>query len=234
MAIVIERFIVVSVKASDRLTLKQLTKYLHVCDNCSQERGYFIKTFEKYTKNSGLCRSCAMKLAPTKSAATREKMSKAKIGKPGHRGAHSDETKTKMRQIALSRKCNPMKGKAHNEDTKRKISCARKKINLVDFDGFLTEEDETQRRLFKAQGLHWKCFERDEYICDYCNTKRTNDNMLNAHHLDGWNWAIDQRFNLNNLVTLCEKCHAEFHRKYGKGHNTKEQYEGFRCQKLRK
>jgi predicted Zn-ribbon and HTH transcriptional regulator len=47
---------------------------------------------------------------------------------------------------------------------------------------------------------------------------------LNAHHLNGWNWDIDNRTNIDNGVTLCEECHKKFHSIYGYGNNSKEQF----------
>lgn len=64
---------------------------------------------------------------------------------------------------------------------------------------------------------------RDKYTCQCCK-KRIN-NKAEVHHLDGYNWCIEKRTDETNGVTLCFDCHANFHSKYGKGNNTKEQYE---------
>lgn len=45
------------------------------------------------------------------------------------------------------------------------------------------------------------------------------------HHLDGYNWCIEKRTDESNGIALCDKCHSNFHTLYGKGNNTKEQYE---------
>jgi len=68
-------------------------------------------------------------------------------------------------------------------------------------------------------------FERDDYTCKVCGTK---GGRLNAHHLNAWSWDKNNRFNVNNGITLCQKCHKLFHSKYGKGENTKEQFIAFR------
>lgn len=69
-------------------------------------------------------------------------------------------------------------------------------------------------------------YKRDLYTCQLCNSPSRSD--LNAHHLDGYNWAIDKRTVVSNGITLCSDCHKNFHRIYGNGNNTKEQFEQYK------
>lgn len=50
---------------------------------------------------------------------------------------------------------------------------------------------------------------------------------MNAHHLNGWNWCEEGRYDVDNGVTLCESCHLDFHNKYGYGNNTEAQFEQY-------
>lgn len=63
---------------------------------------------------------------------------------------------------------------------------------------------------------------RDNYTCQCCGKKNKN---LEVHHLDGYNWCVEKRTDETNGITLCESCHGNFHLIYGRGNNTKEQYE---------
>ena len=54
---------------------------------------------------------------------------------------------------------------------------------------------------------------------------------MNAHHKNSWKFYPDQRFDVNNLVSLCNTCHKQFHNKHGNGKsqaNTVEQYDEFK------
>lgn len=62
-------------------------------------------------------------------------------------------------------------------------------------------------------------------MCQCC--KGTSKN-LNAHHLNGYHWFVEGRFNVENGITLCEDCHKQFHKLYGMRNNTKEQFEEFK------
>lgn len=75
-----------------------------------------------------------------------------------------------------------------------------------------------------------KVFERDDYTCNICKDRNGNGHrvVLNAHHLDGWNWCKEKRFDEDNGITLCRDCHDSFHRQYGNGNNTKEQFEEYK------
>lgn len=71
----------------------------------------------------------------------------------------------------------------------------------------------------------WKrnVIQRDKNRCRLCHT----DRELVAHHLDGYNWCVEKRVDVNNGVTLCKGCHDGFHSLYGHGNNTKEQFEEY-------
>lgn len=68
-----------------------------------------------------------------------------------------------------------------------------------------------------------KVFSRDNYTCQCCGKKSQND--IEAHHLDGYNWCKEKRTDDTNGITLCKNCHQNFHNIYGRGNNTKEQFE---------
>lgn len=67
---------------------------------------------------------------------------------------------------------------------------------------------------------------RDNYTCQCCGKKIRGDGKI--HHLDGYNWCKEKRTDINNGITLCNNCHENFHKIYGRGNNTKEQYIEFK------
>lgn len=87
----------------------------------------------------------------------------------------------------------------------------------------LTDEERKERRQY-TEYYQWvrDVYERDDYTCQCCGDRGVK---LNAHHLDGYNWCIEKRTDVDNGVTLCEDCHYDFHRQYGYGNNTRQQYE---------
>lgn len=111
------------------------------------------------------------------------------------------------------------------------ICCSRKcsyKYNYSDktkhprYNKNITDEEREKRRKLK-ENVIWrnKVFEKDNYTCNKC---KQYGGKLEAHHLNGYNWDKENRFNIDNGITLCQRCHKEFHKKYGAGDNTKEQY----------
>lgn len=67
-------------------------------------------------------------------------------------------------------------------------------------------------------------FNRDNYTCLICNQY---GGALNAHHLDGWGWCKERRFDITNGVTLCVSCHKNYHKIYGTLNNTEKQFEEY-------
>ena len=90
-----------------------------------------------------------------------------------------------------------------------------------------TDEEREQGRNIKGYTDFIKnVLKRDNYTCQCCGINGNGYN-LRVHHLDGYNWCKEKRTDIDNGVTLCEDCHKEFHNIYGKGNNTKEQFDEF-------
>lgn len=68
----------------------------------------------------------------------------------------------------------------------------------------------TWRRLVKYIKI------RDNNKCSLCD----GNFKLTPHHLNGWNWYIQGRYDEENLILLCDYCHNDFHSIYLKGNNT--------------
>ena len=96
----------------------------------------------------------------------------------------------------------------------------------------LTDEERLKNRNRMSDGdfRTWANLikERDNYTCQICAKHGVN---LNAHHLNAWKSFPEQRFDLDNGVTLCTDCHKEFHSQYGYGDNTREQFNEYAASK---
>jgi hypothetical protein len=100
--------------------------------------------------------------------------------------------------------------------------------NNPNYNSNLTDEqrkaNESRHSDVKYREWFRNVFKKDNYTCQCC---KKHGVVLNAHHLDGYSWDIKGRYDINNGVTLCEGCHKDFHKIYGYGENTKEQYNKF-------
>ena len=106
-----------------------------------------------------------------------------------------------------------------------KSSCRQHGINIEDFQGFSTTEQHMARNNTYYKEWKKKVFERDDYTCQCCGKRGGN---LNAHHLYNFAEYEDLRYNVENGITFCEKCHLvnypnSFHSIYGEKNNTPEQ-----------
>ena len=141
---------------------------------------------------------------------------------------HTDEHKE---AISKGLKENPpMLGKHHTDETRKKISEALDGKytgeNSPNWNPNITDEEREKGR--NIQGLpQWRneVYERDNYACQCCGDNKGGN--LNAHHINGYNWCKEGRTDVNNGICLCEECHKEYHKIYGKGNNTWQQFREF-------
>ena len=98
------------------------------------------------------------------------------------------------------------------------------KENHPNWNPNLTDKERELGRLIEGYSDFVKeVFKRDGYKCQHCGSV----GKMNAHHLNSYNWDKEHRIDIDNGITLCEECHKLFHKTYGYGNNTKEQFKLF-------
>jgi hypothetical protein len=84
-----------------------------------------------------------------------------------------------------------------------------------------------RRHLQEHKRWKQKVIERDDFTCSKCKTR---GGRLIGHHLNSYHANEDERYNIDNGVTMCPKCHTKFHVECGYENNTKEQFLGWIAQ----
>ena len=143
------------------------------------------------------------------------------------------EYKTKRHKITFIHNACGLEFKQHPESFLKGHRCPqcglekRSSDNHYKYNSNLTEEDRQKRDMFSGESKKWRAniFKRDKYTCTICSSR---GGKLNAHHLNSWNKFKEERFLESNGITLCDSCHRDFHKKYGYGDNTKEQFEDYK------
>ena len=178
-----------------------------------------------------------------------------KIFKKGQRQCKqclNEITYRKVKKFIEECGCKLLSTKYVNARTKLKIQCACGEVFEVCFNHFkndgqqqcaecgikkrtgenhpkynpnLTEEEREELRSYPQYRQFVKqVYENDNYTCRCCGD---NKNGIESHHLNGYKWDKTNKVNPINGITLCEECHKEFHKLYGRRNNTIEQFREF-------
>jgi len=139
------------------------------------------------------------------------------------RKEQSEYAKRKLSKGTIGR--NSLIKTMQTKEYRLKASKAKLGANNPMWNDNLTEDDRKDRN-GKSINSRWvrEVKRRDKHTCQCCGLSGVT---VVAHHLNGYNWDVKNRYNIDNGVTLCEPCHKAFHGQYGNGDNTKEQYEEY-------
>ena len=110
---------------------------------------------------------------------------------------------------------------------KRCKKCAGKLhtgVNHHNWKGGITSENEKIRKSVDYDIWQHAVFTRDSYTDVKTGIQ---GGKLHAHHILNFAEYPELRFAIDNGITLSEKSHMEFHKKYGRKYNTREQLEEF-------
>lgn len=174
------------------------------CQECHKEfvmaRGRVEKRHEQYGMH--LCTSCSKK-------GNRNPF----IGKK-----FSEEQRNELSEIRVAYYNDAELGEQRRCDVSKRTTGEKNPM----YKGAELRSDYTWRN----KSFRMKVLKRDNYTCQKCYIRK-QESELEAHHKDGCNWNIDKRLDIDNGVTLCVDCHKMFHRLYGYGNNTVQQFEEF-------
>lgn len=123
--------------------------------------------------------------------------------------------------------CGCLKRESGSKNLMKTLSLRSGK-NHYNYNPLITDEERVKNRysIYGEDRRFWrrKVYEKYDYTCVCCKQR---GGKLNAHHLNGYSWYEEGRYDVNNGVALCKSCHLDFHSKYGYGDNTKEQFEEY-------
>jgi hypothetical protein len=223
-------------------------KVLVSCDICSQKWSLLLisaKRSIKKNKGKHVCQSCKAKMLirpqNKKEYWTEEKRKthgKLMFGNGNYR-------KSLLTRRKLIGEDNPMFGKEHSIETKRKMSNSRKGKIGINATAWKGGKLSLVRRIKEWAHLehkwYYRCYERDYFKCRKCGAKKVGGNKIDIHHIEPMAKLIkrlisssgltflndDEKYlwlkkqpeivdkDLNNGITLCRACHNRAHANWG-------------------
>jgi len=139
----------------------------------------------------------------TLSDKTKAKISAFFKGRPsGRKGCkHSPETIEKLRIVHT--------GKKMSDETRRKLSESIRGEKSVHWKGGVNAINDTIRKSVEYDIWREGVYKRDDWTCQTCKQK---GGRLNPHHKKAFSLYPEIRFDIDNGITLCQKCHKELHK----------------------
>ena len=117
-----------------------------------------------------------------------------------------------------------MIGKKHSDKRRKLQSKLFSKEKNPNWQGGKISENDTIRHGIEYRLWRETVFSRDGWTCQ--KTGKIGYD-LQAHHIHNFADYPELRFAIDNGITLSKKAHQQFHKKFGKKNNTKQQLNEF-------
>ena len=148
-----------------------------------------------------------------RSLETRKNISKSKIG---IKRILTNEWKNNI--------SNSLKGRKLSIELRKKFSEVKMGEKNPRWKGGKMSESKMIRQRIEYRLWREAIFARDNWTCQ---KYKIRGGKLHPHHIKNFAQFIDLRFAIDNGITLSEKAHKEFHKKYGIENNNLEQIKEF-------
>ena len=105
-------------------------------------------------------------------------------------------------------------GKQHTPEELKKMSEAQSGDKGSNWQGGISPENERIRQSSEFKQWRKAVFTRDNFTCQECGAKHQVGSRpkLHPHHIKSFAKYPELRFDVDNGLTLCEKCHKEVYR----------------------
>ena len=80
---------------------------------------------------------------------------------------------------------------------------------ITHFQSYLP--DKRDRNVPEYRAWRRTVYGRDRFTCRVCGKPGPG---LHAHHIKAWRDHVEVRYDIDNGITLCERCHREAHRRH--------------------
>lgn len=196
------------------------------CNRCGKNRLIYIQQYRDYCKKcAGIIKCSGVNhhlYGKHQSEETKEKLRLANIGRKT-----PESVKEKLRNYCGTK--HSMYGKPKSQITKEKISKTlmgrfRGKESPVWNPKKTDKERQDDRKYPEYANWRKAVYARDNYTCKKCKKRGYK---LEAHHIENYLGNKKLRLIIENGITLCKKCHKEFHKKYGLKLNNRQQIKEF-------
>lgn len=121
-----------------------------------------------------------------------------------------ETTGKKQSPESIEKRVSHLRGKKRPKYIGDKIRAKMMGENNHSWRGGISPENKRIRTCAEMRRWIKNVLTRDNFTCRECGNVET---QLNAHHIKSFRDFPELRFNVDNGITLCEKCHKELHKK---------------------
>ena len=216
----------------DELKNQSKIPLLVECDSCKK---VFESTKYRITRNGHqLCQQCAIRVKESKDLPVGSVFGRltviGKSARPGYSVCRCSCEKKTVKEILNSslirgttKSCGCIKSEIARKNAEEYLSRYQVGENHPNWKGGISNVRNRLEKTKAYEELRNNVFANSNYKCQKCGSSEN----LCLHHICNFQDYPELRLDENNCACLCEKCHREFHKRYGIKNTTTEQFSDF-------